>query len=315
MPKLYLSTFVDLLPTILEKLIQDGQNKEVEKYLTGHPRTDPDSRNACSETVLMIACKHGNIKTITTIQQILKEEEFKHSIHAVDPDGKTALHFACQSGSVRAAEILIKAGANVDVQTSKRITPLHIASGNGHLEIVKHLLEQGANIEGGEGSSSTPLQLALEHGQLQIVKHLLDKGANIEGGEGSSWTPLQWASQNGQLQIVEHLLDKAANIEGGKGSSSTPLQLASENGHLDIVEHLLEKGANIEAKDQQGRSALERAEKGKQLFWTWKRRKFDQVIEFLKKWSSAKNSQSDFSHKRKLDGNEEKEKKIPKTSV
>ena len=282
MPKLYLSTFVDLLPTILEKLIQDGQNKEVEKYLTGHPRTDPDSRNACSETVLMIACKHGNIKTITTIQQILKEEEFKHSIHAVDPDGKTALHFACQSGSVRAAEILIKAGANVDVQTSKRITPLHIASGNGHLEIVKHLLEQGAN---------------------------------IEGGEGSSWTPLQWASQNGQLQIVEHLLDKAANIEGGKGSSSTPLQLASENGHLDIVEHLLEKGANIEAKDQQGRSALERAEKGKQLFWTWKRRKFDQVIEFLKKWSSAKNSQSDFSHKRKLDGNEEKEKKIPKTSV
>ena len=56
-------------------------------------------------------------------------------------------------------------------------------------------------------------------------------------------------------------------------------------------------------------------EKGKQLFWTWKRRKFDQVIEFLKKWSSAKNSQSDFSHKRKLDGNEEKEKKIPKTSV
>ena len=249
MPKLYLSTFVDLLPTILEKLIQDGQNKEVEKYLTGHPRTDPDSRNACSETVLMIACKHGNIKTITTIQQILKEEEFKHSIHAVDPDGKTALHFACQSGSVRAAEILIKAGANVDVQTSKRITPLHIASGNGHLEIVKHLLEQGAN---------------------------------IEGGEGSSWTPLKSASQNG---------------------------------HLDIVEHLLEKGANIEAKDQQGRSALERAEKGKQLFWTWKRRKFDQVIEFLKKWSSAKNSQSDFSHKRKLDGNEEKEKKIPKTSV
>ena len=115
--------------------------------------------------------------------------------------------------------------------------------------------------------------------------------------------------------MVEHLLDKAANIEGGKGSSSTPLQLASENGHLDIVEHLLEKGANIEAKDQQGRSALERAEKGKQLFWTWKRRKFDQVIEFLKKWSSAKNSQSDFSHKRKLDGNEEKEKKIPKTSV
>ena len=231
----------------------------------------------------MIACKHGNIKTITTIQQILKEEEFKHSIHAVDPDGKTALHFACQSGSVRAAEILIKAGANVDVQTSKIDTnPLHIASGNGHLEIVKHLLEQGAN---------------------------------IEGGEGSSWTPLQWASQNGQLQIVEHLLDKAANIEGGKGSSSTPLQLASENGHLDIVEHLLEKGANIEAKDQQGRSALERAEKGKQLFWTWKRRKFDQVIEFLKKWSSAKNSQSDFSHKRKLDGNEEKEKKIPKTSV
>ena len=91
--------------------------------------------------------------------------------------------------------------------------------------------------------------------------------------------------------------------------------MASENGHLDIVEHLLEKGANIEAKDQQGRSALERAEKGKQLFWTWKRRKFDQVIEFLKKWSSAKNSQSDFSHKRKLDGDEETEKKIPKTSV
>ena len=76
------------------------------------------------------------------------------------------------------------------------------------------------------------------------------------------------------------------------------------------------QGANIEAKDEQGRSALELAEKGTQLWdWTWKRRKIDQVIEFLKKWSSAKNSQSDFSHKRKLDGNEEKEKKIPKTSV
>ena len=58
------------------------------------------------------------------------------------PDGDTCLHIAARRGNLRAVELLIKAGLDVNRQGDMGCTPLHIARTS---EIVAILLASGAS--------------------------------------------------------------------------------------------------------------------------------------------------------------------------
>jgi len=58
------------------------------------------------------------------------------------PEGDTCLHIAAHRGNLRAVELLIKAGLNVNAQGDMGYTPLHYAA---NIEIVQLLLTSGAN--------------------------------------------------------------------------------------------------------------------------------------------------------------------------
>ena len=63
------------------------------------------------------------------------------------PDGDNCLHIAAQRGNYRAAELLLKAGVNVNQIGDMGSTALHYAKRKGFDDLVKLLLEHGASME------------------------------------------------------------------------------------------------------------------------------------------------------------------------
>lgn len=59
--------------------------------------------------------------------------------------GNTPLHIASLAGQEEVVKILIRNGANANVQSQNGFTPLYMAAQENHDGVVKFLLANGAN--------------------------------------------------------------------------------------------------------------------------------------------------------------------------
>lgn len=105
-------------------------------------------------------------------------------------------------------EVLIKAGANVNIEDSRNgLTPLHFAVQNSKVDIVNYLIENGANINAKTSNGQTPLHLSVAGGfyksqnldKTDVVKLLLEKGATINEQDNNGDTALHLCSQTGMF--------------------------------------------------------------------------------------------------------------------
>ncbi len=73
--------------------------------------------------------------------------------------GWTPLHCAAQSGSVRAAQLLVAHKADINARTDEGWTPLHLAASNRQRDMVSYLLANGADPKATSADSKTALDL------------------------------------------------------------------------------------------------------------------------------------------------------------
>jgi ankyrin repeat protein len=82
-------------------------------------------------------------------------------IHLPDNDGNTPLLLAAKKNrglrEVDVVQVLLDAGAVINLQNNYGMSPLHFAASDGHLEIVQVLLERGADINVKNNDGDTPL--------------------------------------------------------------------------------------------------------------------------------------------------------------
>jgi ankyrin repeat protein len=91
--------------------------------------------------------------------------------------GNTPLAVVSTWNDLRAAEMLINAGADLNLIIEDGDTVLHRAVSFGHADLVELLFEQGAAVDIRNNDGATPLDIAVSGGQAQIVQILSKRAA------------------------------------------------------------------------------------------------------------------------------------------
>ena len=112
------------------------------------------------------AALRGNIKAA---EQLLRTGA---DPNARNEDGKTALNLACYYGYAAIAQLMLQHGADVNADDKNGWTPLHEACWLGYPNTVRLLLEHGADPDARNDEGETPLDVMLrsvidqEHNQI-----------------------------------------------------------------------------------------------------------------------------------------------------
>lgn len=207
------------------------------------------------------SAKHGSL---CVVEDLLKEGMDPDQSH---PESKrTALINAAYEGHLEIVELLIKAGANVNMQESWGNTALACAAISGYEEIVKKLIAAHAYLDTPGFQDNTALSYAAELETNNITKMLVEAGADINFPSGYN-NPLFVAARHGRLETVKYLISKGANVNIADESGNPLLVCLIENLNFcrdesqsanmeSIFRLLIEAGANVNAVNAKGENAL-----------------------------------------------------------
>ena len=138
----------------------------------------------------------------------------KHGdVNAAEPDGGTALLWAARIDDLEIADLLLRAGAGVNVKNRYGVTPLSLACTNGSAGMISRLLKAGADPNAALPEGETPLMTAARTGKADAVQVLIDHGADVNAKE--KWrdqTALMWAAAEGHADTVKVLLKAGADL-------------------------------------------------------------------------------------------------------
>ncbi|KAJ5490400.1 hypothetical protein N7453_011225 [Penicillium expansum] len=226
--------------TLLSMAAEGGHVPVVEMLLLT-PNVNPDCRNFCNFSPLLLAAQSGHLQVVRLLTET----------HSVDLDVKdqlydrTPLFWAAINGYEQVLEHLVEAGAK-DVECAgrwPRRTALSYAAEEGNETVTKLLLETGlANPNSQSIYGRTPLSFAADEGYSGIVRQLLALESIETDLADSSYgrTPLSWAAARGHAEVVQLLLDTHAVDLFSRDSlhNRTPGMWAAVNGHRDVAELL-----------------------------------------------------------------------------
>jgi len=139
--------------------------------------------------------------------------EKKVDVNAVSPrDGTTALYWAACKGHIGIVNMLIEAGADVNIADSLGVTSIKGAIEKGHSEVVSRLIDAGARLDFRDRTTGqTLLHLAALYGHKGIVETLLAAGVDPGATDSSKKTPLDCACRYGHGQVADLLKQKSAD--------------------------------------------------------------------------------------------------------
>ena len=167
---------------------------------------------------------------------------------------RSLLMLAIEWNSSKMFDILIEAGANVNLGSIYGDRPLHAAS-VGKIEMFKTLISKGADISVSDNAYMTPLHIAAMNGSLEIADILITKNADVNAPGPMLQTPLHCAATR---DMVEFLISKEAKVNAIDGLGRTPLHCAAEYGFpIEVCAALIKAGADIHAKDENGRTPFD----------------------------------------------------------
>ncbi|KAH9054885.1 ankyrin repeat-containing domain protein [Lactarius vividus] len=175
---------------------------------------------------------------------------------------------------IRAAEILLEHGANVNSLDDEGKTPLYsLFDDTGRddddiLIIPRLLLKHGADVNTQMANKWTPLHAAAFRGMPEVVQILLDHGANtsMENDQGETALHLmsrgEYRSKEDNFNVARLLLEHGMDVNARKKNKATPLHLAVSWGRFEIVRVLLDNGANPNAENEQHETPLHLVSRG-----------------------------------------------------
>lgn len=212
--------------------------------------------------LLLLSCSDKDKET-ESIQKTLMEyviasdiQGIKNSIEkGIDVDstndrGETPLLKATQMNQIAIAEILLRAGADINKQDNIYDSPFLYASAEGRTEILKMMINYNPNVKIYNRYGGNGLIPAAEKGHLENVILLLEQtDMEINHINNLGWTALLEAivltdGSKVYQNIIQVLIAHNANVNLPDKDGIMPLTHARKKGYKEIESILLEAGAH-----------------------------------------------------------------------
>jgi hypothetical protein len=179
-------------------------------------------------------------------------------LHYVGANAVEAYRQKTPKNAVKIAELLLKAGAEVDADLDygpmrkrypERIgsttlglaaTSCHPAIAGVQIPLLDILIKYGAGVDGIPGGWN-PLIAALHNGRGQSASHLAEHGARLD---------LEGAAGVGRLDRLKDFFERDGSLKANatKAQMEYGLMWACEYGHARVVDFLLKRGVNVGAQ-------------------------------------------------------------------
>ena len=198
------------------------------------------------------ACGNSVLKTAVQDNQV----DFVRELLAMgaNPDAtqtrSTALHSAMAHNHLDCAELLIKAGADVNAEDVDRDVPLFFAR---TLDGIELLLRYGAKVD---NKSSWRPNLIVAHRDPEMVDRLIQASPNAIVTAQGLGELLLVAGESGDMELFEFLLTRNVAIDYQNSWGKSALMEAIENDRTDFVHCVCEMGANPNLVDEDRRTAI-----------------------------------------------------------
>ena len=210
--------------------------------------------------ILLSECVHADHTACTEV--LLQHWKSVCSNVAFVPHGlelRSKGHRPCPAmwEDLAVCQVLIDAGADIEVKDKEGRSPLHRVSILGNFAIVKMLVKAGAGVCVTDTEGDTCLTLAAYHGHTETVRYLVSvPEVDVNHSEDENFTALHIAAQNNHAEVVEVLIDAGADIEAKDEDGSSPLHCACRRGALNAVKLLVKAGAEVCVTDNIGDTCL-----------------------------------------------------------
>jgi ankyrin repeat protein len=200
------------------------------------------------EILLMATTRYGSFKAV---KFLVKNGADINELY----DGKSALSVAVIKAHYSQAtmKVLLESGADVNLLNEYGEFPLYIASECGNVKAVKLLLKHGAQVnlqlhDSGESS--------LMRAGDKVVKLLLKHGAETDLQDKGGMSALMHATHSHYKRSIELLIKNGASVDLQDEDGSTALIHAAIAGHKYAAEQLLKHNSKVDVVDKRGRSSL-----------------------------------------------------------
>ena len=226
---------------------------ETVRFLVSLPDVDMSHVDKYGNTVVIYAAELTHPGTMEVLIDAGADIEVKDNV------GRSPLLLARKLGVV---EVLVRAGADVCVTDDEGDTCLMLAAHFGHTETVRALLcMPEVDVNHSNNSGSTSLHRAVSQKHSDVVEVLIDAGADIDAKEGGC-TPLHWACAEPELEIVLMLVKAGADVCEVDNKSNTCLIIAADHGHTETVRYLVGlREVDVNHRNLLGHTALHYARK------------------------------------------------------
>ncbi|XP_071136188.1 ankyrin homolog [Mytilus edulis] len=176
-----------------------------------------NSRDSVGNTPLILAAKHSHLLIMQKLLNV------KCDINSKNNDGWTALHYC--SRKAMGVDILLEAGADVNIADRDNITPLLMAATEGFDRVVKTLIKAGCQVNmASKLSNKTALHVLTYKGHTDCVGNLIEAGADVNIYDFEYHTPLWYAIKNKQNEIAKFLLRANCMVDTFQCAGHIPLE-------------------------------------------------------------------------------------------
>ncbi len=180
-----------------------------------------------------------------------------------DAHGKTVLHLAARFGYPRFAAMLIKKGASSDATDKDGQTPLFDAAYSGSGDIVALLLKSGANANATDHEGRTAMHMlqytSFTPDPLPVAKIMLALGADVNAISEKYGAPLHQAVKQEHSALATFLISKNADVNAQDGAGNRAMHIAAGYNRVEMLALLKKSGADIDAFNKAHETPLHKA--------------------------------------------------------